>query len=234
MKRLGITIDPIVALREWGGTRTPDPLSAIAMMELAGVDSVVYTLPEHPSPQVDRDLRLLKDIIHSHFNLRIGPEAAAVQKAVEARAEMVTLVGFENGRATGVRVEAHEQTLAGYVRTLRAAGAVVNILIEPDAHQIKAATRFGCDYVDFFVNRYVHADSMTLMEQELENLRAMALAAAKLKLGVSVSGDLDYNNVRPILDIGEIEEINVGDSILNRALFFGYDQAIRDFTAILK
>lgn len=234
MKRLGIHIDPVLLLRERSGTRMPDPLSAIAMIELAGVDSIVYTLPDRITPPIERDLRLLKEAIHTHFNLRLRPETSEVQMAIDARAEMATFVGMDGGRVVSLQADQMESTLTALVRMLRQAGAVVNVLIEPDAHQIKSAATAGCDYVELNANRYVHAESLTLMEQELDNLKTMALAAAKLKLGVTLSGDLDYSNVRALTLIEEIEEINVGHSIIHRALFFGYDQAIRDFAALLK
>ncbi len=234
MKRLGIIIDTVTGMRQLGGGHFPDPVHAIGMIEMAGADGIVYTLRGNAATLEPRDIKILKDCIHSHFNLRITPTVEMVQLAVGARAEMVTLVSQEDGAIKSIAVEANEHALIPLVQSLRHNGIVVNALIEPDAVQIKSTVKIGCDYVELNAEKYVNADNLTLMEQELENLKAMAMAAAKLNVGVTVSGNLDYANVRDILKIDEIEEINVGHPVIARALFVGLDQAVRDFAAIVK
>lgn len=234
MKRLGIIVDAIAALRHMGGGNFPDPVHAIAMIEMAGADSIVYTLQGAAASKEPRDVKILKDCIHSHFNLRIVPTQEMIQLAVNARAEMVTLVGREETGTKSLGVAQNESALIPLVQSLRANGIVVNALVEPDAVQIKSAVKIGCDYVELNAEKYVRADSLTLMEQELENIKAIAMAAVKLNLGVMASGNLDYTNVRDLLKIDEIEEINVGHPVVSRALFVGLDQAVRDFIAIVK
>lgn len=232
MKRIGIQLDAVVALRTLGGGALPDPLHAIAMLEMAGVDSIVYTMTGQPNEP--RDLKIIKDAIHSHFNLRMSPSMDNAQMALSARAEMVTLASLAGGAAGTLDVVANESSMAPVVSLLRTNGVVVNAFIETDANQVRTAARMGCDYVEFNAYKYTHAASITLMEQELNNMKEMALAANKLKLGVSVTGDLHYGNIQPLLAIPEIEEINVGHSIVARALFVGFDQAARDLAAIIK
>ena len=234
MKRLGILVDAIAALRHMGGGNFPDPVHAIAMIEMAGADSIVYTLQGAAASKEPRDVKILKDCIHSHFNLRIVPTQEMIQLAVNARAEMVTLIGREETGTKSLAVAQNESALIPLVQALRANGIVVNALVEPDAVQIKSAVKIGCDYVELNAEKYVRADSLTLMEQELENIKAIAMAAVKLNLGVMASGNLDYTNVRDLLKIDEIEEINVGHPVVSRALFVGLDQAVRDFIAIVK
>lgn len=234
MKRLGIIVDAIAALRHMGGGNFPDPVHAIAMIEMAGADSIVYTLQGAAASKEPRDVKILKDCIHSHFNLRIVPTQEMIQLAVNARAEMVTLIGREETGTKSLAVAQNESALIPLVQALRANGIVVNALVEPDAVQIKSAVKIGCDYVELNAEKYVRADSLTLMEQELENIKAIAMAAVKLNLGVMASGNLDYTNVRDLLKIDEIEEINVGHPVVSRALFVGLDQAVRDFIAIVK
>ena len=234
MKRLGIIVDAIAALRHMGGGNFPDPVHAIAMIEMAGADSIVYTVQGAAASKEPRDVKILKDCIHSHFNLRIVPTQEMIQLAVNARAEMVTLIGREETGTKSLAVAQNESALIPLVQSLRANGIVVNALVEPDAVQIKSAVKIGCDYVELNAEKYVRADSLTLMEQELENIKAIAMAAVKLNLGVMASGNLDYTNVRDLLKIDEIEEINVGHPVVSRALFVGLDQAVRDFIAIVK
>lgn len=234
MKRLGIIVDVIAALRHMGGGNLPDPVHAIAMIEMAGADSIVYTLQGAAASKEPRDVKILKDCIHTHFNLRIVPTQEMVQLAIGARAEMVTLIGREDTATQSLAVAQNESMLIPLVQSLRASGIVVNALVDPDAVQIKSAVKIGCDYVELNAEKYVRADNLTLMEQELENIKAIAMAAVKLNLGVMASGNLDYTNVRDILKIEEIEEINVGHPVVSRALFVGLDQAVRDFVTIVK
>lgn len=217
MKRLGIIVDAIAALRHMGGGNLPDPVHAIAMIEMAGADSIVYTLQGASASKEPRDVKILKDCIHSHFNLRMSPTQEMVQLAIGARAEMVTLIGREGAATQSLAVAQSESMLIPLVQSLRANGIVVNALVDPDAVQIKAAVKIGCDYVELNAEKYVRADNLTLMEQELENIKAIAMAAVKLNLGVMASGNLDYTNVRDILKIEEIEEINVGHPVVSRA-----------------
>lgn len=217
-----------------GGGNLPDPVHAIAMIEMAGADSIVYTLQGAAASKEPRDVKILKDCIHTHFNLRIVPTQEMVQLAIGARAEMVTLIGREDTATQSLAVAQNESMLIPLVQSLRASGIVVNALVDPDAVQIKSAVKIGCDYVELNAEKYVRADNLTLMEQELENIKAIAMAAVKLNLGVMASGNLDYTNVRDILKIEEIEEINVGHPVVSRALFVGLDQAVRDFVTIVK
>lgn len=217
-----------------GGGNLPDPVHAIAMIEMAGADSIVYTLQGAAASKEPRDVKILKDCIHTHFNLRIVPTQEMVQLAIGARAEMVTLIGREDSGFKSLAIESNENTLIPLVQALRSSGIVVNALVDPDAVQIKSAVKIGCDYVELNAEKYVRADNLTLMEQELENIKAITMAAVKLNLGVMASGNLDYTNVRDLLKIEEIEEINVGHPVVSRALFVGLDQAVRDFVAIIK
>ena len=234
MKRLGVIVDAIAALRTMGGRHLPDPIHAIAMIEMAGADSIVYTLQGLAASNEPRDVKILKDCIHTHFNLRIAPTNDMVQLAINAGAEMATLIRPDGNDVRSVPAAQDENQLMPLVNALRAAGIVVNILVDADATQVKSAVKIGCDYVELNTEKYVHADNLTLMEQELENIKAIAMAAVKLNLGVTASGHLNYTNVRDLLKIDEIEEINVGHSVVSRALFVGLDQAVRDFVTIVK
>jgi pyridoxine 5-phosphate synthase len=234
LKRLGINIDAVVKLREIGGGQIPDPIHAVALIEMAGADSVVYTMQGNGYIHEARDLKILKESIHSHFNLRIVPTPEMVSAAVSAKPEMVTLIQRDGQTVRSVNLTQNESQWAALIGSLRSAGIVVNVLIDTDANQIKAALKAGCDYVELNADKYVSSESITLMEQELENMKALAMAAAKLNLGVTVSGSFSYSNVREILSINEIEEINVGHAIVARALFVGFDQAVRDFLSLIK
>ncbi|HMV25280.1 MAG TPA: pyridoxine 5'-phosphate synthase [bacterium] len=233
MKRLGILLDAVVAIRQMGGGKTPDPLHVISMLEMAGVDSIVYTMMQTGAAE-ERDLRMLKETIHSHFNLRLVPTMENAQAAIQAKAEMVTMIDRDSTSIRSVNAVEKEALLAPIVSFLRTNGIVVNMLVDTDANQLRTAARMGCDYVELNTDKYTGAASLTLMEQELENMKAMAMAAKKLTLSVTLSGHINHNNIRELLDIEEIEEINIGHSVFARALFVGLDQAVRDFATLIK
>ncbi|NUM80642.1 pyridoxine 5'-phosphate synthase [bacterium] len=232
MKRLGIEIDAIVRMREFGDQTTPDPIHAITMIEMAGADGIVYTASEKPSSAEERDLRILRDCVHTHFNLRIPMSETMITKAIQARPEMVTLI--QSGHQSGpINLLGQEGAIQTAVDKLRQSGAVTNVLIAPSVDQIKAAVKIGVDYVELHTASYATADSLSKMEQELETLKTIAMAASKLNLGVSASGSLHYGNLRPIMLIEAIEEINIGHSICARALLVGLDKAVRDVIDII-
>lgn len=234
MKRLGVCLDSITLLREKSGDTTLDPVHCIALLELANVDSVVYTLFGTGSKNEVRDLKILRDCIHSHFNLRIEPSEQTVQLAIHAKAEMVTLLQASEHSITSIDLTAAEDYLSQLVTSLRNQGIVVNALIEPDATQIKAAVRIGADYVDLHAQRFIRADSMALMEQEVDNLKSMTAAAAKLKLGVSMTGDFSLQSLREVSAFEELEEINIGYSTFGRAVMLGIEPAVREMMNALK
>lgn len=233
MKRIGIDIDAIVKLREWAGKKTPDPVHVIALLETAGVDSIVYTLTGEPSTGVMRDLSLLYECIHTHFNLRFYPHEQSVQTALKSRAGMLTIVDFEENRIKPVDLQAKESAVSPMISYLRGKGAIVNVLVDPSAEQIKAAVRMQCDYIELNTAKYANAENLADMERELENLKIIATTTAKYNMGVMASGDLELTSLKPVAEIPEIEEINFGSTLINRAILNGLSQAVKDYKALL-
>ena len=234
MKRLGLILDEIIFLRGLGGGKTPDPLHAVALIEMAGVDGIVYTVFEKYHEQQMRDLKVLKAAVHSHFNLRLKPTEQMIQLAFSNLPEMITFADVQDDAVKPLNLAEHESTLSSLVPSLRDKGIVVNVFIDTDLDQIKTAGQLGCDYVELNAARLIQASSITTMEIEIDNIRSASIAAARLKLGVTATGPIDYHNVREVKKIEEIEEVNVGHAILARALSVGYEKAIRDFSEILK
>ncbi len=120
------------------------------------------------------------------------------------------------------------------INHLRQKGIIVNALVDPDAEQLKAAVRLHFDYIEFNTGRYIGADTLTGMEQELENMKALAMTAAKFSLSVMAGGDMDVGQIRGIRMINEIEEVNIGQPLFNRSLFVGLHQAVKDFNEALQ
>ncbi len=211
----------------------PDPIQIIAALEMAGADSIVYTAKGERSGYEERDLSILHHCIHSHFNLRIVPAENMIQTAIRSRASMVTFIKLNDARISSVDLTQHEDYLLNQINALRQKNIIVNALIDPDAEQLKAAVRLHFDYIELNAHRYINADNITTMEQELENMKVLSMSASKFNLSVMVGGDLDSNQLRGIRVINEVEEVNIGQSLYNRSLFVGIHQAVKDFSAAL-
>lgn len=237
MNRLGVNIDHVATLREARKDRLPDPVAAAMVAEMAGADGIVCHLREDRRHIKDKDLYLLKETVKTHLNLEMAGTDEMVKIATEVVPDMVTLVPERREEVTtegGLNVVGNKEFLEEAIAILRANNIVTSLFIDPDIQQIKAAARIGADYVELHTGAFSRAESLNAIGDELEKIRSMAAAAAKLRLGVSAGHGLNYQNVREIATVGQIEELNIGHSIIARAVMVGMERAIRDMLAIIR
>lgn len=237
MVRLGVNIDHVATIREARKGREPDPVAAAVIAEMAGADGVVIHLREDRRHIKDRDFPLVREVVKTHLNLEMAPTEEMVKKAISVVPEMVTLVPENRQEVTtegGLDVQNKFDQLEGIIGTLRGNNIVVSLFIDPDIYQIKAAARLRADYVELHTGNYANAPDYNTAMEELEKIRAGALAASKLGLGVSAGHGLNYHNVREIVQIKQIEELNIGHSIISRAVLVGLEKAIRDMLQLIR
>lgn len=237
MVRLGVNVDHVATVREARKDRQPDPVAAAMVAEMAGADGIVCHLREDRRHIKDKDLYLLKEMVKTHLNLEMAATDQMVKIALEVVPDMVTLVPERREEITtegGLDVLKNQEYLEETVATLQNHNIIVSLFINPDIQQIKAAARVRADYVELHTGAYAHAENLNIISDELEKLRAMASAAAKLRLGVSAGHGLNYQNVREVATIPEIEELNIGHSIVARAILVGMERAVRDMLALMK
>lgn len=237
MVRLGVNVDHVATVREARKDRQPDPVAAAMVAEMAGADGIVCHLREDRRHIKDKDLYLLKEMVKTHLNLEMAATDQMVKIALEVVPDMVTLVPERREEITtegGLDVLKNQEYLEETVATLQNHNIIVSLFINPDIQQIKAAARVRADYVELHTGAYAHAENLNMISDELEKLRAMASAAAKLRLGVSAGHGLNYQNVREVAAIPEIEELNIGHSIVARAILVGMERAVRDMLALMK
>lgn len=237
MIRLGINIDHIATIREARKGREPDPIAAAILAEMAGADGIVCHLREDRRHIKDRDLNILRQVVKTHLNLEMAATEEIVNKAISVLPDMVTLVPERRQELTtegGLDVVSNASHLEEVISTLRANNIVVSLFIDPDIYQIKAAARLGADYIEIHTGIYANAEDLNKVVEELEKIRSMAIAAAKLGLGVSAGHGLNYQNVIEIAKIEQIEELNIGHSIIARAALVGMEKAVRDMLAIIR
>ncbi|MCG3156730.1 MAG: Pyridoxine 5'-phosphate synthase [bacterium] len=237
MVRLGVNIDHVATVREARKDRQPDPVAAAIVAEMAGADGIVCHLREDRRHIKDKDLYLLKELVKTHLNLEMAATDQMVKIALEVVPDMVTLVPERREEITtegGLDVVKNQEYLEETIATLQNHSIIVSVFIDPDIQQIKAAARVRADYVELHTGAYAHAESLNVINDELEKLRALAAAAAKLRLGVSAGHGLNYQNVREVAAIPEIEELNIGHAIVGRAIMVGMERAVRDMLALMK
>ncbi len=243
--RLGVNVDHVATLRQARGTIYPDPVSAAAIAELAGADQITVHLREDRRHIQDRDVELLRRTVTTKLNLEMGATHEMAEIAIRLRPDMITLVPEKREERTtegGLDIVGNQADLRDYVEQLRESGAEISLFIDPNPAQVEASQAVGADIIELHTGDYcvpasefessrAHADHA---DKELERLVDAAALGVSLGLVVAAGHGLDYKNVLAVAGIGQIEEFNIGHSIIARSVFVGLDQAIREMIAALE
>lgn len=231
MIRLGVNIDHIATVRQARRGAEPDPVAAAVMAQLGGADGITIHLREDRRHIQDRDLRLLRHVVNKGLNLEMAISDEILAIALEVLPDQVTLVPERREELTtegGLDVVAHEKELARVLKRLHAAEIPVSLFIDPDAAQIEVSSSLGVKAVEIQTARYSEAKKDDDCRRELDALRDAANLARQLGLHVHMGHGLDYANVGPIARLAGVEELNIGFSIVTRALFVGLERAVRE------
>jgi pyridoxine 5-phosphate synthase len=233
--RLYVNIDHVATIRQARGTTYPDPVWGAAMCELAGAHGITCHLREDRRHISDRDVALLRQTIRTVMNLEMAATDEMIGIAKRTKPEFVTLVPEKRTERTtegGLDVAGGLEELKRAVGTLREAGIDVSLFVDPVPAQVRAAADTGAGRVELHTGHYCHAAG-DQVQIELERLASATEAALALKLKVAAGHGLDYPNVQAVVTIPGIEELNIGHSIIARAVFVGLDRAVRDMLALL-
>lgn len=234
---LGVNIDHVATLRQARGTRYPDPVEAARLAEGAGADSITVHLREDRRHIQERDVLLLKEVIQTRLNLEMAVTDPMLEFAVrvlphdcclvpEKRQELTTEGGLDvTGQAARVREAcAH----------LGHAGIRVSLFIDPDPKQIQASAEAGAPVVELHTGTYADAPGPHKQAEELHRLVEAAKQAARLGLEVHAGHGLHYHNVGAIAAIREVVELNIGHSIVARAIMTGLGPAVSDMKKLMR
>ena len=235
--RLGVNIDHVATLRQARGTRYPDPVEAARLAENAGADSITVHLREDRRHIQERDVQLLRAVLQTRMNLEMAATPGMLQLACEWRPEDCCLVPERRQELTtegGLDVHAQQQALTPFCAQLTDAGIRVALFIDPDTQQIEAAAALLVPAVELHTGRYANAASEHNQAQELHRLTQTAQHAARLGLEVHAGHGLHYHNVAPVAAIPEIVELNIGHSIIARALVSGLPEAVREMKRLMQ
>jgi pyridoxine 5-phosphate synthase len=234
--RLGVNIDHVATLRQARRGRYPDPVAAAAVAELGGADQITLHVREDRRHVNDRDLSLLRQTVNGTLNLEMAAVQPMLEIALRERPDTATLVPERREELTtegGLDAIGQRDEVRRVTRALRDGGIEVSLFIDPDLEQVKASHRADAQAVELHTGRYCDARTPDERKRELARVAEAAKAAAKLGLRVAAGHGLDYWNVQPIARIDEITELNIGYSIVCRAVLVGLERAVRDMKELI-
>jgi pyridoxine 5-phosphate synthase len=236
MIRLGVNIDHIATVRQARRAKEPDPVSAAVLAVLGGADGITVHLREDRRHIQDRDVRVLRDTVPVRLNLELAATDEIIGIALEVKPDEATLVPEKREELTtegGLDVIAHTESVRSAVERLKAAGIHVSLFIDPDIEQVDVAKALGADAIEFQTASYSEAVGAAV-EAELAKLTTATAHAKGRGLHVHMGHGLNYQNVRPIVRIAGVEELNIGHSIVSRAVLVGLERAVREMKQVMQ
>lgn len=234
--RLGVNIDHVATLRQARRGRLPDPVEAALACQRAGASSIVCHLREDHRHIQDDDVRRLRRALAVPLNLEMSIAPDIVKAALAIRPDHVTLVPERRKELTtegGLDVSRLLRRLTPVVRAFTARRIAVSLFVDPVPRQLAAARELGAPIVELHTGGYAGASGRA-RQIALGVLRRSAADARSLGLSVAAGHGLDYDNVAAVTQIPEIEEVNIGFSIVSRAIAVGLEQAVREMAALLE
>jgi len=236
MKKLSISLDQIGLLRESRKIRIPDPVTAAALAELAGADSISIHIRLDRRGIRERDLYLLKETCKTRVNLNISPKSEMLSMISEVKPQEVTVLPerpteLYTERGLSFEGEEYDRDLYGQIQ---GAGCRLFVLIEPELADVKSAAKADCDGVQLFSLAYATVRTETERQVELEKITKAAELATKSGLEVRLGGGLNYNNIFPFVRMENVSEFVIGHSIISQALMVGMTKAVEDMVTIVK
>lgn len=237
MPKLGVNVDHVATLRQARGGIEPDPVLAAEIAEGAGCDSIVCHLREDRRHIRERDLYLLRKTVRTRLNLEMSIAKDVVKIALDVKPDEATLVPERRKELTtegGLDCVKNKSSLAKVIEKLKSKGVIVSLFIDPNNRQIEAAKKSGAEFIELHTGEYANAKGERRRKAELRKLIDSTKYAIDLGLRVNAGHGLNYNNVVDVAKIYGIEELNIGHSIISRAVFVGLDRAVKEMLVLIK
>ncbi|MDA1039999.1 MAG: pyridoxine 5'-phosphate synthase [Planctomycetota bacterium] len=237
MALLGVNIDHVATIRQARQTVEPDPVWAATLAELGGADSITVHLREDRRHIQDRDLEVLRRTVQGKLNLEAAIAPAMVDIACRVRPDQVTLVPERREEITtegGLDVTGHRAATATAVGRLHDAGIAVSLFIDPDPRQIEAAVALHVAAGELYTGEYANATPMAARHDELVRLASAATLVREARLVLNAGHGLTYRNVVPVAELDGMHELNIGHSIVSRAVLVGFTQAVREMKQLVQ
>lgn len=237
MIRLGVNIDHVATVRQARRAQEPDPIAAALLALLGGADGITVHLREDRRHINDRDVRLLRQVVTQRLNLEMSVAEEIVGIACEVKPDEATLVPERRQELTtegGLDVVTHQKEVARAMEQLRRVSVDVSLFVDPDSRQIEMAKLLGAKAVEIQTARYSEARTSADRERELTVLRESADFARQHGLHVHLGHGLNYENVKAVVRIPGVEELNIGHSIVSRAVLVGMERAVREMKEAMR
>lgn len=238
MAGLMVNVDHVATIREARGIDEPDPVIAAALAEFAGCDGIIVHLREDRRHIQDRDLELLRKTVKTKLNFEMASIPEMVKIAQKIKPDMATLVPEKRMELTtegGLNVIANRRSLKKTVRELQKQGIVVSLFVDPNPEPIEVSKEdIGADYIEIHTGAFSEAKTPRQEEVEFRKIIDAVEIASQLGLGINAGHGLDYQNIKKVVAIEEIEEFSIGHSIVARAVMVGMEKAVREMLALIK
>lgn len=236
MPRLGVNIDHVATVRQARQTYEPDPVWAAAAAELGGADGITIHLREDRRHIVDRDLRILRETVSVKLNLEMAATEEMIGIACQTKPDQVSLVPEHREEVTtegGLDVVGQREKIAAAIQSLKEAGCDVSLFLDADPRQIEVAAELGADGVELHTGPYALA-STAEQQEELAKLANAGRSICRSGMILHAGHGLTYRNVLPVAQIEGMCELNIGHSIISRAIFVGLEEAVREMKRLVE
>jgi pyridoxine 5-phosphate synthase len=236
---LGVNIDHVATVREARKTTEPDPVWAATLAELGGADAITVHLREDRRHIQERDLRVLRESVAVPINLELACAADVLRIASEVTPHQATLVPERREEVTtegGLDVVGARDKVRDAVKRLKDAGIIVSLFLDPDPAQIEAGVEIGAEAIELHTGAYAHATGRHDLQGTKATLDTLAAAGRQIRAaGVTLNAGhgLTYRNVKPVASLEGMHELNIGHSIIARAIMVGLEQAVRDMKRLI-
>ena len=235
--RLGVNIDHVATIRNARGGLHPDPFRAAEIVSRAGGDGLTIHLREDRRHIRDEDLQRVREASDLPINLEMAATQEMVRIALELRPDTVTLVPERREELTtegGLDVVAQKENLKGTIRLLRDADIRVSLFIDADLDQVRASHKLDADAIEIHTGQYAEAPTDAGRADELRRIVDASKMGKRLGLDICAGHGLDYVNTRAIAGVKEIAELNIGHSLIARAMIVGMERAVSDMLALMR
>jgi len=236
MARLSVNIDHVATLRQARRAKEPEPIAAALLAELAGAEGITVHLRKDRRHIQERDLEILRATIKTKLNLEMATNEEIVKIALRVKPDLATLVPEKEEEITtegGLDFSRNDSRLKEVISLLHDRKIMVSLFIDPTSSNIKKAHRYNSDTVEIHTGHYAEAKNELEIATELEKIAGAAALARKLGLGVNAGHGLDYQNVKKVCLIEEIQEFSIGHSIIARACLVGIKEAVAEMLKLI-
>jgi pyridoxine 5-phosphate synthase len=235
--RLFVNVDHVATIREARKTEEPDPLKAALLAEKVGVEGITVHLREDRRHIQDEDVRIIHKNIKTKLNLEMAAIKEMVDLALELKPYQISLVPEKRQEITtegGLDVCSQMPELMDIQKRIKSQGILFSLFVDPDARQIEASQKVEADSIEINTGAYSELTDSAKVEEELVRIREAAKQAAKLGLRVFAGHGLNFDNVKAIAAIPEIEELNIGHFLVAQSVYIGMEEAVKKMKQIVE